>query len=253
MKKIFNFVMIAAIAASTLSFVSCNKDNKSGNKEEEKTPTYRMASFSNVGDDWEDKWVFTYNEDGTMKEANRGDADHHWLFTYSGNKVNVKLENGTPVYEMTLDANGNATSIKDFGEDCTYNYQYDNAGFMVKAFEGEEAITEVNIQNDCITSWTRVGEEGWRYKDHTYDTAKKNFGGIHTSYSEDAGMPRWIHEAGFLGKAPAYVCLTAQWRDRDQKAEYTYEYDNNGCVVLETKYYDSALDCAFGFTYEEVK
>lgn len=253
MKKIFNFVMIAVIAASTFSLLSCKKDNGDKDDNEEKTPVYRMTSFSKIGDGWEDKWIFTYNADGTLKSANRGDADHNWQFTYNGNKVSVKLENGNAAYDMTLDANGNATTIMDYDKNRTFTFEYDNAGFLIKGFKDGTATTEVSIQNNCLMYWTRVGEAGWRYKDHTYDTAIKNLGNVHTSYSEDTDVSRWIHEAGFLGKAPAYVCLTAQWRDREKKAEYTYEYDKNGCITKEIKYYDGALDSTYGFTYEEVK
>lgn len=253
MKKIFNFVMIATIAACTMSLVSCNKEKGGKNDNEEKTPVYRMTSFSNIGDGWEDKWIFTYNADGTLKEANRGDADHDWLFTYSGSNVTVKLGNGNAAYDIVLDEKGHATSIKDYAANCTYTFVYDNAGFLVKGFKDGTATTEVAIQNDCIMNWTRIGETGWRYKDHTYDSAIKNLGGIHTSYSEDSGISRWMHETGLLGKGSAYICLTAQWRDRDKKAEYQYEYDANGCVTKEIKYYDGALDSTYGFTYEEVK
>lgn len=253
MKKIFNFVMIAAIAACTMTFVSCEKTKGGKEGNEDKTPTYRMKSFSNIGDGWEDKWTFTYNTDGRLKEANRGDTDHDWLFTYNGNNVSVKLANGNAAFDITLDGNGHATTVKDYGKNCTYTYQYDNAGFLIKGFKDGVANTEVSIQNNCIMYWTRVGDEGWRYKDHTYDTSIKNLGGVHTSYSEDCGLSRWLHEAGLLGKAPAYVCLTAQWRDREKKAEYQYEYDSNGCITKEIKYYDGALDSTYGFTYEEVK
>ena len=103
-------------------------------------------------------------------------------------------------------------------------------------------------------------------KDATY-LDKLNIGCIQTHWAEDLGFKRWAWEARLFGNTSVNLMEACVWHNfgdvmAEKTAVYTYEYDNNGLVTKETKYYgvwnetDTTgmdKDNEVTFTWEKIK
>lgn len=262
MKKFF---VIAAIAAVAL--VACKKDDKNGGKNEDKGGIkleYRIATL--------DGKAFTYNADG--KVASYGNDDEIRTFVYEGNKLTIKdkwKEDGNwseeiVEYEMTLNEQGFATEVK-YG-DHNITITYDKNGFFTEAKDNGTKITEQTIEDNNVLAWGRYDKDHdfWRQKKATY-LEKVNVGQVQTHWAEDLGMKRWMHEARLFGNTSVNVLETCRWwnygdEPAEKTAVYDYEFDANGCITKETKYYGVwnetdltglDFDDEHTFTWEKIK
>ena len=263
MKKFF---VIAAIAAAAL--VACNKDDNGKNGGDDQKGIkleYRITSL--------DGKAFTYNADG--KVASYGNDEEIRTFIYEGNKLTIKdkwKEDGAwsaeiVEYEMTLNDMGFATEVKD-GDGNVFTITYDKDGFFTEAKKNGEKITEQTIEDNNVLAWGRLDEyhNYWRQKKATY-LEKDNVGQVQTHWAEDLKMKRWMHEARLFGNTSVKVLESCRWwnygdEPAEKTAVYDYEYDANGCITKETKYYgkwnESDLtgmdfDDEHTFTWEKIK
>lgn len=264
MKKFFLF---AAAAVMAFSFNSCKKDNGNNNGEEETgiKLEYRIKTL--------DGKAFTYNADG--KVASYGDDEELRTLVYEGNKLTIKdkwKENGAwsaeiVEYEMTLNADGFATEVK-YGDNNVVTITYDKDGFFVEAKKNGTKITEQTIEDLNVMAWGRYDKDHdfWRQKKATY-LSKLNVGQVQTHWAEDLGMKRWMHEARLFGNTSVNVLETCRWWNYGDEAAaktavYDYEYDANGCITKETKFYGVWNETDFTgldfddehtFTWEKIK
>lgn len=264
MKKFFLF---AAAAVMAFSFNSCKKDNENNNGEEETgiKLEYRIKTL--------DGKAFTYNADG--KVASYGDDEELRTLVYEGNKLTIKdkwKENGAwsaeiVEYEMTLNADGFATEVK-YGDNNVVTITYDKDGFFVEAKKNGTKITEQTIEDLNVMAWGRYDKDHdfWRQKKATY-LSKLNVGQVQTHWAEDLGMKRWMHEARLFGNTSVNVLETCRWWNYGDEAAaktavYDYEYDANGCITKETKFYGVWNETDFTgldfddehtFTWEKIK
>ena len=87
---------------------------------------------------------FVYNEDGSLKALTS--TDYSWTFEYEGNTVKTTGQifmSGVP-FTYTLDDNGrivSSTGIDMYGEDVSYTWSYDAAGYLV-------SVKEVGAKDD---------------------------------------------------------------------------------------------------------
>ncbi|MBR3499922.1 MAG: hypothetical protein IKO04_00810 [Bacteroidales bacterium] len=263
MKKFF---VIAAIAAVAL--VACKKDDENKGKNEDKGGIkleYRIATL--------DGKAFTYNADG--KVASYGNDNEIRTFVYEGNKLTIKdkwkEDDGNwseeiIEYEMTLNEQGFATEVK-YG-DHNITITYDKNGFFTEAKDNGTKITDQTIEDNNVLSWGRYDKDHdfWRQKKATY-LEKVNVGQVQTHWAEDLGMKRWMHEARLFGNTSVNVLETCRWWNYGDEpaaktAVYDYEFDANGCITKETKYYGEwnetdltglNLDDEHTFTWEKIK
>lgn len=265
MKKFF---MFAAMAAMVLPLASCKKDNNNNGGEEETgiKLEYRIKTL--------DGKAFTYNAQGKV-ESYGNDAEIR-TFIYDGNKLTIKDkwkdDNGAwseeiVEYEMTLNADGFATEVK-YGDNNVVTITYDKNGFFTEAKKNGEKITEQTIEDNNVLAWGRLDKDHnyWRQKKATY-LSRKNVGQVQTHWAEDLGMKRWMHEARLFGNTSVDVLETCRWWNYGDEpaaktAVYDYQYDANGCITKETKYYGEwnetdfsglDLDDEHTFTWEKIK
>ena len=87
---------------------------------------------------------FVYNEDGSLKALTS--TDYSWTFEYEGNTVKTTGQifmSGVP-FTYTLEDNGrivSSTGIDMYGEDVSYTWSYDAAGYLV-------SVKEVGAKDD---------------------------------------------------------------------------------------------------------
>lgn len=258
MKK---FMTIAAMAAAVL--VSCNKDNGKDNGPEEQgfKKEWRVASM--------DGKPFTYDAQGRV--TSYGDEEESRELVWNGTKLtinNIYKGEKTVEYECEVNADGLITKAT-YGDGNTLEFTYKD-GYMVecKVNGAVESGTKQLVEDGNIIYWTRYDEKNsfFRMKKATY-LDKQNLGGTQTHWAEDAKMKRWTWEAGLLGKTSVNVLESCRWYNfgdvpAEKTAVYTYEYDDNGCIAKETKYYgvwnetDTTgmdFDDEHTFTYEKIK
>lgn len=274
MKKVFA-LMMAVLAITT---VSCKKDNKGGD-DDEKTiakPTYRVTKMlkSWEGDDKEsgDSYIYKWNADGTIDQVEMAWAKEVYSimkFNYSGNTVSVvdTKKDNKPICTITLNDQKLATKIEqaansEVGDFTKLEITYDANGFLTSAKVNDKINTVQKIDEDGnVEWWGRIGVEslvdatttatGWRKKMHTYYN-QVNAAGIHGEWDEDVKVKRWFYETGLVGRASAQVMRTAWWygivnKDKtevepkyaEKLAYYPLDVDDHGCVVTETKLYDT--------------
>lgn len=263
MKKFF---VIAAIAAAAL--VACNKDDNGKDGKDGQTGIkleYRIATL--------DGKAFTYNADG--KVASYGNDEEIRTFVYEGNKLTIKdkwKEDGAwsaeiVEYEMTLNEMGFATEVK-WGDGNVETITYDKNGFFVEAVLNGTKQTEQTIEDNNVMAWGRFDKDHnyWRQKKATY-LEKDNVGQVQTHWAEDLKMKRWMHEARLFGNTSVKVLESCRWwnygdEPAEKTAVYDYEYDANGCITKETKYYGKwnesdltgmEFDDEHTFTWEKIK
>lgn len=259
MKKIFAF---AAMAATLVSFASCNKGGEeNGGKGGDETfvKEYRITSL--------DGNEFKYDAQGRV--IYYGNEEESREFTYNGTKLTITNNykgDKTTEYTATLDAAGRAIEIKT--TEHTWANTFDKNGYLVKVVKDGVERTNQTIEDGNIMAWGRWDGDNnfWRQKKATY-LDKKNLGGVQTHWDEDADMKRWMWEAGFMGNTSVNVLESCRWwnfgdEPAPKTAVYEYEYDANGCITKETKYYGVwnetdltglDFDDEHTFTFEKIK
>ena len=203
----------------------------------------------------ETRWDLSYDEYGHIVSALvKGDKEKGYLFDYNDDfttcDVTTEADENIVIYNLKLNDKGLCTqftnNLKDPAEVWTYTYDAD--GFQLTASIGGEVKISYVVQNKNVFTWSR---DGSRLKEHKYDT-KDNVADIHTSYSEDAGLSRFLYETGLFGRSSEKVCTEAKWQDRDAKATFEYEYDEaTGGIVKEVKYYAGDYDFDVCFAVEK--
>lgn len=237
MKK---FYVIAAMAAVTMSLVSCQEkpgteDGPQGGDYPTIERTVRLKQM--------DDYVYSYDAQGRV--ASIVTENDNRVFTYEGNKLTIK-NNGTIEYTCTLNSDGFATQVKD--AEHTIDITYDEHGYLISSkFDGEERsknTTTQSIEDGNIMYWTRYDAENdfLRRKEATYLDNKKNLGCVNTHWAEDLKLKRWMWEARLLGNTSVDVMESCVWCNFGDEyaaktAVYEYEYDANGVITKETKYY----------------
>ena len=113
MKKLSNTLLKAiAVGLVALVWTSCVSDMDSDG-------TYRLHSMS---DNYGNEYVFSYDAQGRV--ASVVSPDDKRVFNYEGNKLTIM--NGDAVeYEMTLNADGFATGVKNAEHSWTITYDKD--------------------------------------------------------------------------------------------------------------------------------
>ncbi len=237
MKKLF---AIVAMAAVTMSFMSCQKDdNKDNNKDDDSGKVVRTHRVKTMGDSWSDPYTFSYDASGRVSSI-VSKSDNR-VFEYNGNTLVIK-DNGTVEYTMTLNSDGFATKV--VSADHTWDITYDANGYMIEGKKDGVKCTSQSIEDGNILYWTRYDKDNdfWRMKDATFYTDKVNTGCIQTHYAEDLGFKRWAWEARLFGYASVNLMESCRWHNYGDElaaktAVYIYEYDADGMVKKETKYY----------------
>ena len=133
---------------------------------------------------------------------------------------------------IVIGSNGYASTFSD--EWDTYNFTYDEDGYLIKVVRDGEVKSNIVIEDGCIKSWSKFSEGVELIKNHTYSTTE-NVAGIYNIYTEAAGFSRWLAELGFFGKPTKYLCTGNQWDYSESGSEISYEYDENGFVTKEVK------------------
>lgn len=255
MKKYF---ILAAAAAMTLSVASCKKDDdkKGGDEENTIKREYRIKTL--------DDYTFNYNADGTVASV-VSEWDNR-EFSYKGTAFTI-TNNGKVEYEGTLNEDGFVVTMKDAEHEWANTY--DKNGFLVESKRDGEVTTKQVIEDNNISWWGRWDGDNnfWRRKEATY-LDKDNVGQVQTHWAEDVkGSKRWMWEARMFGNTSVKVLESCRWwnfgdEPAPKTAVYDYEYDANGCITKETKYYGvwnetdfSGLefDDEHSFTWEKIK
>jgi hypothetical protein len=243
MKK-FLYLTMAAFVAGTV-FTSCgDKTKEQGGGLEESTVKARITSYAATADSWTDVYTYEYAADGKVAKVKRAYYENddlvpekEFVFTYSGSTLTITdaMADDAVKYTITLGSNGMASAMTDEWEE-SYTYTYNSAGFITYIERGGSARSNVTIEDDCITLWTRFSDGEEQFKDQTfYDV--KNVAQLHTIYSEQGGFSRWLAETGLFGKASAYMCASTKWQHSDANGTFTYDYDKNGLPTVENKDY----------------
>lgn len=259
MKKFLTFAAMAA----TLVLASCEKDPSKGNGGDDTfKKEYRVTTM--------DGKPFQYDAQGRC--VYYGDETEYRELVYSGTKLtiyNVYEGNKTTEYECEVNAQNFITKAT-YGDGNVLEFTYDKNGYMTECKKNGavENGTKQLIEDGNIMYWTRYDSENsfFRMKKAGY-LSKANLGGTQTHWAEDANMKRWTWEAGLLGKTSVKVLEWCRWfnfgdEPAPKTAVYTYEYDANGCIAKETKWYgvwnetDTTgldFDDEHTFTYEKIK
>lgn len=238
--------MMTALAVLS---VSCKKDN---------TEPKIQKRLTMCGDEW-DKYYFTYNADGKIKEVKRNPAEdgsweRTWTFTWNGNKASVKYikegEEQAPL-SFTLGTNGFVSTFTDTWGDVR-NMEYTNEGYLSKVSKGTDAKCNCVWENGDLKKWSRFTDDGEQFKVQTFLT-EENIGGIFADATDKAGIDRWMFEIGLFGKASKHLLDQAAWDGSESIAEHKYEKDTDGFVTTVTKYYDGEVDQVYNYQWEVIK
>ena len=248
MKKIICAIAMLSVA---FGFASCNKGGQTPD-----TPKIQKR-LKMCGDEW-DKYVFTYNQDGTLNLVNRNEGERTWTFTWAGKVGTAKyVKEGEALgdWVFTLGDNGYLATFADEWED-TYGFTYDSNGYLLK-------ITRPDRENavKCNNSWKNGDLEKWsRFKDDGTEEwklqsflADENVAGIFADVTDKTDVPRWVFELGLLGKPSKHLLDEALWEGSTSKATHQYEKDEDGFVTKVSKYYDGELDQTFEYEWETIK
>lgn len=287
MKKIFYSLMAILVIASMASCKKTTptvnptpKDEEKPKEEEKETPkepeyeevevVLKTAYIEAICEwteenDWkatrigETRWDFTYDEFGHLISALvKNDPEKGYLFDYNDDftacTITTEADDEIVLYSLELNDKGLCTKFTNNTADPAevWTYTYDANGFQLTASKGGAVKTSYVIQNLNVFTWSR---DGSRLKEHKYNTTD-NVADIHTSYSEDAGLSRFLYETGLFGRSSAKVCTEAKWQDRESKATFEYEFDQTtGGITKETKYYagDYDFDVSFAVAKKKIK
>lgn len=246
MKKIIYAIAIMAVAA--LAF-SCGKKDPEENK--------IVKRLTMCGDKW-DKYVFTYNEDGSVALVNRNEGERTYTFTWDGKvgtAVYVKDGETQGNWVFTFGDNGYLTKWANEWED-TYAFEYDAAGYLTKIYRPDR---DNKVKANCV--WTNGDLGKWsRFKDDGSEEWKiqsfldeENVGGIFADATDKADIARWIFELGWCGKPSKHLLDQAAWEGAENIAVHTYEKDEDGFVTKVNKVYGTDDPEIYEYSWELVK
>lgn len=248
MKKLFSvFAMLLAGAALMVSCDSGGDDNNGGGNETPKD-TFRVKSFSLVGDGWADVYQYTYDATGRVTRIFREEGKDY-NFAYSGQGITI-TNTGNPFATIELNAQSYISKMTDEWGDVR-EYIYNAEGHMTQIKKNGEAVSTITLEQGCIASWTRMKDGELQTKTHTY-TATPNTHGMQNIHSEATDPSRWMYETGLFGKPSVYLCASSRWAHSDIASTYEYEQDANGCVTKESKNYGGEMEY-FEYTWEKVE
>ena len=143
---------------------------------------------------------------------------------------------------MTLNDQGYVATFVDGSN--TYEYTYDENGYMTKVEKNGNIASNITIENGNIMQWTRFSDGIEQFKVQTY-SAVPNVSGAHCIYAESSGASRWLVETGLFGKASANCHTSSGWQHSSSTATYTFEYDENSCIKEESKNYDGYIAVSY--------
>ena len=148
MKKLLAF---AAVAAMTVSLASCNKDKgPDSGKDGDQNTVKREWRITSMSDNWGGGYTFTYDAQGRVASVvSEGD---NRVFEYEGNKLTIK-NGGAIEYEMTLNADGFATEVKN--AEHTWTITYDKNGYMVEGKKDGVKCTGQSVEDGNVLYWER--------------------------------------------------------------------------------------------------
>lgn len=258
MKK---YLALAAMAAAVLAFASCEKDNKDNNGGDDEGTVKREWRVKTM-----DSYTFSYDAQGRV--ASVVTTDDNRVFSYDGTKFTI-TDNGTVEYTGTLNADGFVVTMKTADGATEWANTYDKNGYLTSSKQNGTETTRQSIEDGNILWWGRWDKDNnfWRRKEATY-LDKDNLGGVQTHWAEDVkGSKRWMWEARMFGNTSAKVLESCVWVNfgdvkAPKTAVYTYEYDANGLITKETKYYGEwnetdttgmDFDDEHSFTWEKIK
>lgn len=251
MKKLF-LVTMAALAVVS---VSCSKKDNQDN-----TETKIQKRLAMCGDEW-DKYYFTYDADGKIKEVKRNPSEdgnsweRTWTFTWNGKTASVKYikegEEQGPL-SFTLGNNGYVASFTDTWGDVR-NMEYTSEGYLSKVTKGTEDVKCNCVWKDGdLEKWSRFSDGVEQFKIQTF-LKDENIGGIFPDATDKAGIDRWMIEIGLFGKPSKHLLDQAAWDNSESIAEHEYEKDADGFVTTVTKYYDGEVDQVYNYEWEVIK
>jgi len=232
MKKFF---VIAAMAAMAMSFASCEKDpdKKGGDDEGTFKREWRITKLDG----------YTYSYDAQGRVASIVSEGDNRVFSYEGSNFTIK--NGDAVeYSGTLNAAGFVVTMQNGDASDKWENTYDANGYLTSSKRNGTETTRQAVEDGNILWWGRWDADNnfWRRKEATY-YEKVNLGCVQTHWAEDVkGSKRWMWEARMFGNTSVNVLESCVWVNfGDEKAAktaaYVYEYDANGLITKETKYY----------------
>ncbi|MBO4585998.1 MAG: hypothetical protein J5675_05290 [Bacteroidales bacterium] len=245
MKKVLYAIAMLGVAA--LAFSACNKDDQKVTKR-----------LSMCGDEW-DKYYFSYNSDGSLKEVNRNPADdgtyeRTWTFTWNGKTATVKYvkegEEQGPL-SFTLGDNGFVSTFTDTWGDVR-NVAYDKDGHMLKVDKAGDVKCNCVWENGDLKKWSRFSDGAEQFKIQSF-LADENVAGIFPDATDKAGIDRWMIEVGLFGKPSKHLLDQAAWDGSDAVAVQTYVKDADGFVVKVNKVYDGGDPEIYEYAWEDVK
>jgi len=249
MKKFFYAIAIVCLAA--MAFSSCKKDEPKIQKR-----------ITMCGDQW-DKYYFSYNADGSIKDVKRnpsneagwGGYERTWSFTWSGKVGTAKYvkegeEKGNWVF--TLGENGFLTKLANEWED-TWGFSYDGSGYLTRIVRvDKDNLVKSNCvwANGDLSKWSRFNDDGEQWKMQTF-LADENVGGIFADACDKADVPRWIFELGMCGKPSKHLLDQAAWQGSESIAVHTYEKDADGFVTKVNKVYGTDDPEIYEYVWEK--
>lgn len=250
MKKVIYAIAIMAVAA--LAFTACKKDNAEPKIQKRLTM---------CGDQW-DKYYFTYNTDGTIKEVDRNKMDdgtweRTWTFTWANNVGTAKYvkegeEEGNWVF--TLNSNGYlSTFANEWGD--TWGFTYDANGYLTKIVrvDKDNALkANCSWENGDLKKWSRMTDDGEQWKIQSF-LSDENVAGIFADATDKADINRWIFELGFCGKPSKHLLDQAAWEGAESIAVHTYEKDADGFVTKVNKVYGTDDPEVYEYAWEVIK
>lgn len=257
MKKYF---AIAAMAAVTMTFASCEKENGKDNKDNEGTfkREWRIKTL--------DDYAYSYDAQGRVASIVK-EGDNR-VFSYSGSNFTIK-NNDAVEYTGTMNADGFVLTMENADGSDKWVNTYDAKGYLTSSKRNGQETTRQTIEDGNILWWGRWDGDNsfWRRKEATY-YEKVNLGCVQTHWAEDVkGSSRWMWEARMFGNTSVNVLESCRWINfgdtpAASTAAYIYEYDANGLITKETKYYgvwnetDTTgmdFDDEHSFTWEKIK
>lgn len=249
MKRILNIILAAALVCGAAT--ACEKDGGNNGGGGDDTVNARMTGYSITADGWTDYFEFTYNAEGKVSKIEQyyldegtEVTDKEWNLAYNGNTISLT---GYAEGTFTLGENGYVSKYVVGG--VTYDYTYNNGGFLTQIKQDGTVVSNIVIVDDCISTWSRFTDGVEEPKVQTYASVK-NIAGLHTTHNDKAAPERRaFYEAGLFGRTSAYMTATSGWQNSTDKATFTYDYDENGLPVAEHKDYPGWPE-EFEFTWD---
>ena len=247
MKKIIYAIAILGVAA--VAFSSCKKEEPKIQKR-----------LTMCGDEW-DKYYFSYNADGSIKDVKRnpsneagwGGYERTWTFTWNGKTASVKyVKEGIEQdpLSFTLGGNGYVESYTDTWGDVR-KFTYDMEGHLLTVFKGTEKKCTCVWEGGNLIKWSRFTEEGEQFKIQNF-LMEKNDAGIFPDATDKDGVDRWMFEIGLFGKPSKLLLDQAAWEGSAAIAVQTYEKDTDGFVTKVNKVYDGGEPEIYEYVWEKL-